>query len=549
MLLSVFFSSAKEGKMQTQHIHNRRLRLSAVMIVRNEQEVISETIESVREIADEIIVWDSGSEDATVSLARERGAKVIHGSWKNDFSAARNECAEKATGDWLLWLDAGEKLSAATSAELRKFIDASADMRKVYRIMVEIPAADSASAGEQNAQPRLLPAKAGLKFEGRVRETLYPSIHAEGLKIDTGPGRIICHLRKHSPARKIQHAQRDLYLLALEFAEQQKPNHRLLLAQGEAYSHLGINDRAREAFIRAIELSEPGSTDMLEGYYGLLTCYNSDPSLQETQIRVCLSALGVFPFDAQLLLAMGNYLQMRGRLDLTARVFESALKIGRVDLSTWHLCELPEVAASCLSMTLELQGKDQEARCVLEEAMDQHPQSDRLQRVALDLSIKQGNARRAIELAKRSGAVSGETDPVIMAIRGACKAAEHQWSAAIAYLQSAYKAGCRSPLCLRWLAVTLLSTGQVEQAKPVLGQWQQSEPNNPELLAYLAAVQEKQEKSADLDTQTAEGPGERKSVKQQYRVDSGSESVQSSPIKIPLTHHGVSSNMPIHGEV
>src|SRR3989304_4057590 len=142
--------------MQTQHIHNRRLRLSAVMIVRNEQEVISETIESVREIADEIIVWDSGSEDATVSLARERGAKVIHGSWKNDFSAARNECAEKATGDWLLWLDAGEKLSAATSAELRKFIDASADMRKVYRIMVEIPAADSASAGEQNAQTSII---------------------------------------------------------------------------------------------------------------------------------------------------------------------------------------------------------------------------------------------------------------------------------------------------------------------------------------------------------------------------------------------------------
>jgi len=86
--------------MKTGNVHNGRPRLSVAIIVRNEQEVIAETLESVRAIAEEIIVWDSGSEDDTISLARKKGAKVFQGFWKNDFSAARNECLGKFSGDW-----------------------------------------------------------------------------------------------------------------------------------------------------------------------------------------------------------------------------------------------------------------------------------------------------------------------------------------------------------------------------------------------------------------------------------------------------------------
>ncbi|MGA2059369.1 MAG: glycosyltransferase family 2 protein, partial [Thermoguttaceae bacterium] len=368
--------------MKTEQARNGRPRLSVAIIVRNEQEVIAETLESIRAIADEIIVWDSGSEDDTITLARKMGAKVFQGFWKNDFSAARNACLSKVTADWVLWLDAGEKLDNLAAKKLRNFIDTTADPQNVYLIMVEIPPTENCTAGEQIAQPRLLPAKADLKFEGRVRETLYPSIQAAGLKVDTAPVRIFRHCRQHSQARKTRLANRDLGLVELELIDEGRASPRLYLAQGESYVNIGSYDHARESFIKAIELSDPGSTEMLEGYYGLLTGYNDDPQFRDAQMRVCLNALEVFPLDAQLLLAVGSYFQICNRLDLAARAFETAVKFGQTNSSTWHLCELPEVAASCLSLALQLQSKDEEACRVLEEALERHPQSARLSRLA-----------------------------------------------------------------------------------------------------------------------------------------------------------------------
>jgi tetratricopeptide (TPR) repeat protein len=529
--------------MKTEQVRHGRPRLSVAMIVRNEQEVLAETLDSIRAIADEIIVWDSGSEDDTITLASKKGAKVFQGFWKNDFSAARNSCLSKVNADWVLWLDAGEKLDNLAAKKLRNFIDTSADPQKVYQIMVEIPPTENCTAGEQIAQPRLLPAKAGLKFEGRVRETLYPSILAAGLKVDTAPVRIFRHPRQHMQDRKARMANRDLGLVELELIDGGRTNPRLFLAQGESYVSLGSYDHAREAFIKAIEISEPGSTEMLEGYYGLLTGYNHDPNMRDAQMRVCLNALEVFPLDAQLLLAIGSYFQARNRLDLAARAFETAVKFGQTNPSTWHLCELPEVAVSCLSLALQLQGKDEEACHVLEEALNANPQSARLLRMAMELHIKTGNADKAVEIAQGNGMVSDNNDPLILAIRGACKAAKQEWTPALAYLQSAYLMGCHSVLCLRWLAVTLLSNGQTEAAKPVLEEWQKLEPANPELLAYTDAVRETQNNIC-IEKEEKEF-GKAKTAIRQYRVDAGNSISEVSPIKIPLIEHVASSEMSI----
>jgi tetratricopeptide (TPR) repeat protein len=256
-----------------------------------------------------------------------------------------------------------------------------------------------------------MPAKAGLQFEGRIRETLYASIEAAGLKIDTAPGRILRHPRQHAESRKAWIAHRDLALLLLETAEQKQPEPRTFLAQGEAYSHLGDYDRSRAAFIKAIELSKPGSTDMLEAYYGLLSDYDGDPFLRDCQMQVCISALEAFPFDAQLLLAMGNYLMRQNRVELACRAFESAVKIGQIDLSTWHLTELPELAASCLAAALEMQGKSDEAGRVLIEALDRHPESALLRQRTLQTYIKQGEIEPANpELAALTAALPGERE-------------------------------------------------------------------------------------------------------------------------------------------
>ncbi len=95
----------------------RRMTLSVCIITLNEEANIARTLKSVRGIADEIIVVDSGSTDATVSLAREHGAKVFTEPWKG-FAAQKNSALAKAGCDWILSLDADEEVSPELAASI-----------------------------------------------------------------------------------------------------------------------------------------------------------------------------------------------------------------------------------------------------------------------------------------------------------------------------------------------------------------------------------------------------------------------------------------------
>ncbi len=82
------------------------LPLSICMIVKNEEAVLANCLGSVKDIASEIIVVDTGSTDNTKEIAESFGAKVYDFEWVNDFSAARNESFKYATQDWILIMDA-----------------------------------------------------------------------------------------------------------------------------------------------------------------------------------------------------------------------------------------------------------------------------------------------------------------------------------------------------------------------------------------------------------------------------------------------------------
>ena len=97
---------------------NRKPRLSVCMIVKNEERFLGQCLASVKGLADELIIIDTGSTDRTVEIAREHGAQVGHFEWCNDFAAARNASIAPATGDWILFLDADEELSSAEKQTL-----------------------------------------------------------------------------------------------------------------------------------------------------------------------------------------------------------------------------------------------------------------------------------------------------------------------------------------------------------------------------------------------------------------------------------------------
>jgi tetratricopeptide (TPR) repeat protein len=224
---------------------------------------------------------------------------------------------------------------------------------------------------------------------------------------------------------------------------------------------------------------------LLDAYYGLLTTFDGIPELQDQQLGIGLEALEVFPLDAQLLCAMGSYLQVQNRLDLAERSFDTAVKYGQVNLETWHLAEIAEMATVCLALTQQLAGRNDDSRETLLDAQQRFPESIRIRRHLIDLAVKLGRAEEALDLIHPMVETAAMSDPWRNAVQGACKAAAKDWLQALGYLQSAYVGGCHDPFCLRWLVVTLISNGQMEAARPVLDEWLQREPTSAEALAYL----------------------------------------------------------------
>ncbi len=84
--------------------------LSLSMIVRDEAERIEACLQSVQGFVDEMVVVDTGSTDKTVELASGLGARVEQISWPGDFAPARNQALQWVQGDWVLVLDADERL-------------------------------------------------------------------------------------------------------------------------------------------------------------------------------------------------------------------------------------------------------------------------------------------------------------------------------------------------------------------------------------------------------------------------------------------------------
>ena len=144
------------------------VKLSLVMIAKNEARCLARCLQSVRNIVDEIIVTDTGSTDDTVKIASKNGAKMSHYAWANDFAAARNFALAQAAGDWILVLDADEWASENLAKEIRNFIQGPP---QIGRLKIVSDFRHHGQTQQSNTfVSRLFPG--GAKFEGRIHEQI-----------------------------------------------------------------------------------------------------------------------------------------------------------------------------------------------------------------------------------------------------------------------------------------------------------------------------------------------------------------------------------------
>ncbi|MCH2379021.1 MAG: tetratricopeptide repeat protein, partial [Pedosphaera sp.] len=201
-------------------------RLSVCLIVKDEEQFLGDALQSVKAIAQQIIVVDTGSTDRTVEIAEEHGAEVHHFEWCDDFSAARNVALEHARGNWVLVLDADEILPADEIEHLR------ADLARANHLGYRLPLVNiiKTDQGEDETAdglcyvPRLFRNAPGLHFVGRVHEQIYSSVLVRQIdwQMDSGIGTTCLHHFGYTPEVKIERdkVKRNLKLLEMAMDEQ-----------------------------------------------------------------------------------------------------------------------------------------------------------------------------------------------------------------------------------------------------------------------------------------------------------------------------------------
>ncbi len=153
--------------------------VSLCMIVRNEAKNLKACLASVEGVADEIVVIDTGSVDDTQRIAEDCGARVYEFPWRDDFAAARNESIERATRDWILWLDGDDRIPLESREKLLTLTRSLPNANVAFLMTVVSVGPDGRPIG-QAAQVRLFRRDPRLRWEYRVHEQILPALRRTG---------------------------------------------------------------------------------------------------------------------------------------------------------------------------------------------------------------------------------------------------------------------------------------------------------------------------------------------------------------------------------
>jgi glycosyltransferase involved in cell wall biosynthesis len=224
--------------------------LSLCMIVKNEERDLAQCLDSVRGLAGELIVVDTGSTDATPDIAARYGAKVIPFDFAIvDFAASRNHAIANAGGRWILMLDADETLDPASAPAIEKLVALGENAG--YFLERHNHSSDSEHATIDYVV-RLFPNRPDYRYRGRVHETVDASILSAGGRLHQSDIRIDHRFSSDREARRRKNYW-YIQILKEEIAADPSDDSRLDFLAAE-YHQLEMFDEATEIAERIVQM-------------------------------------------------------------------------------------------------------------------------------------------------------------------------------------------------------------------------------------------------------------------------------------------------------
>jgi GT2 family glycosyltransferase/glycosyltransferase involved in cell wall biosynthesis/Tfp pilus assembly protein PilF len=350
--------------------------LSVCMIVKNEEQYLENCLESIKELANEIIIVDTGSTDETIRIAKKFGAKIYHFDWNDNFSDARNFALEKVTQPWTLILDADEIISSSDIDKVRTLVKnqnvAYSFITRNYVDSKNVEGIISCTGEYSNEEKdcigwcrsekvRLFQSVLGIKFEGHIHELVENSLNQLNIEVKNSDipihhfGCLKTNKKKQETYLKLSQIKaktedpKALYELALQYMSltnydealviwrkllELEPNNCDYLAHtGTTFNLLNDYTQAEKYFLESIKISESEYT-----FKHLAICYAKQEK-HEDAYRMFKKVV----YSTNDLKTMADFAFCCNTLkkyDEAITILEKSMNINKRETLTWGLLEV-----------------------------------------------------------------------------------------------------------------------------------------------------------------------------------------------------------------
>jgi len=316
--------------------------VSAAMIVKNEERFLAGCLDSLAGLIDEIVVVDTGSTDRSREIAAAHGARVHHHAWREDFSAARNEALDQAVGDWILYIDADERVRPYDRARLEQDLADPA----LCAITVRFHPRTGYTAYPEY---RLFRRDPRIRFRGAIHETMLPDIHR---MVATGEGRCgssrltIDHLGYDGD--QSHKLPRNLALLEKEVRVNPERMY-LWWHLGTVYRDLGRIEEAETAWQTGVAIARRAQPCPPEASLCFVELIRRRLDVGQDALPLLHEAIALQPEDPFLHWLMTQALMAVGRYEDAVAVFERLAAIDPETLVTYFAYDRRVLGAGALA--------------------------------------------------------------------------------------------------------------------------------------------------------------------------------------------------------
>ncbi len=447
---------------------NKRQTLSVCMIVRNEERFLEDCLESIRNIADQIVIVDTGSTDKTRDIAGRFDAEIYDFEWCEDFSAARNESIKYAGSDWIFWLDADERLRQSSISELRTLL-VREENAVVYNVNIYSPKGRGADVHISSAH-RLFTNHRGIYFTGKIHEQLSQSVAQ--LKGEERYSSIQLDHLGYALDSEGQNKKNQRNRALLEKAVAENPHSAYFhytLAQHFAVA--GEPEKAQPHFKKAYDLKQFGP-EMTASLLNTMAENLLKLNRAEEAIRFCKKSIKLFSIQVggyYMLYKISNY---AGKTREAIRWLEMLVAKNRhvaragKRISTDITIEESQIYQT-LATLYEKEGDEKQAGLYARKAHESNPSNTIALEQLVRISLKQKNYPDAIKYLRHLNTlVKGNAQYIDLL--GTLLIRERRFSEATGFYEEIVRQFPQNQAAVKRLAGLYAKTGSIEMAKQLL---------------------------------------------------------------------------------